>query len=182
MIPWLLAAMVAWLAPKTEADRVRYAAIASDAAHVASDPAEPPLFKGDDARERTALVLLAIARFESHYRADVDDGRVRGDEGASVCIMQIMLPGDARIVLDGPLYRWGKPGEGWGKRELIEDRRKCLRSALHMARESMKLCGDLSLYTSGRCNPLEGAAKTRLNLARKWYEKNKPTSGSRDPS
>jgi hypothetical protein len=176
---WLVAAMLQWVPAQ---DRARYTAIAEDALSVVMDPSEPPLFQGAHARERTALLLLAIASLESHYRADVDDGRTRGDQGASVGLLQLNLPGDARILIsedtDGPrkdLYYWarGKDGApGWGKADIIADRKKCFRAGLRLARESLRVCKNLSLYTMGRCSDTEPKAKHRLERARAWAVRN----------
>src|SRR5262249_4293140 len=91
---YILSAMIAWMPLKVhhrEAEdeaRARYQAIAQDIAAVALDENEPPLFAGEDGRTQTALLVASIASFESHFRADVDAGKARGDNGISWCVMQ----------------------------------------------------------------------------------------------
>src|SRR5579859_6955591 len=96
LVTYLVAAMVAWVplhahAP-TEAPedvRARYESIAHDAAVVALEQNEAPLFDGPDARAETAVLMLSVASFESSFRKTVDDGVGRGDRGRSYCLMQI---------------------------------------------------------------------------------------------
>jgi hypothetical protein len=141
--PWVLTAMVTWAPPRTDADLGRYKSIASDIEAVAYDPAEEPIVPGPDGRARTALLLASTAYDESFYRADVDDGRARGDGGHSVCVMQVWVEGRTR--------------EGWTAGELIADREKCVRTALHILHGSLAWCrglkdGDrLGGYTHGKC-------------------------------
>src|SRR5437899_343468 len=141
---WVLAAMTAWAPPKTNSEVPRYEAIASDIGAVAADEGETPVFDGDEGRARTALLLASTAFDESGFRADVDDGRARGDEGESVCIMQVRVG------------TW-RTREGWTAKDLITDRKKCVRAALHRMHESIAWCkglkgGDqLGGYTHGQC-------------------------------
>jgi hypothetical protein len=143
IITWVVAAMFAWT-PAKEADRARYTEIASDLAAVVYDPAEEPLFPGADGRARTALVLASIAAHESTFRADVEDGRARGDGGTSWCFMQLHIGS-------------GKTLEGWTGRDVTADRQLCFRAGLHIARESFRMCNGspenemLAAYASGQC-------------------------------
>lgn len=152
VIAWLVAGMLGWTLPPTmhARERARYADIAADALAVASDPSEPPLFAGDGGRLKTATLLLAIASYESAFARDVEDGRRRGDHGESACLMQVRLPGRARVEMHGELYGYGPAG--WSKEDLERDRLKCFRAALHIARESYRLCGNLSIYATGKCD------------------------------
>ena len=151
ILAWLVSQMLGWTLPpaRHEAERARYETIAADALAVATDPDEKPLFQGPEGRLRTATLLLAIASFESSFARDVEDGRRRGDHGESACLAQIRLPGSARIEMRGELYGYGPAG--WSKADLEADRRKCFRAALHIARESYRLCGNLSIYSTGTC-------------------------------
>jgi hypothetical protein len=162
---YLLQAMTAWVPPSThpegaEKALVRYEAIARDIATLSLDEAQNPLFAGSDGREKTALLLASIASFESYFRADVDEGRARGDKGASYCVMQVRV-GE------------GKTPEGWTGRELIASRSKCLMAGLNRIRESFSLCKSmpqvfrLSGYTSGHCGQ-EPKAEARMNRATRW--------------
>jgi hypothetical protein len=143
IVTWLVAAMFAWT-PAKEADRARYTEIANDIAAVVYDPQEQPLFSGDDARAKTALVLASIAAHESVFRADVEDGRARGDGGTSWCFMQLHIGS-------------GKTVEGWTGKDVTSDRRLCFRAGLHVAKESFRMCNGspanemLSAYASGQC-------------------------------
>jgi hypothetical protein len=155
IITWLVAAMFAWT-PAKEVDRARYTEIANDIASVAYDPAEAPLFSGDDGRARTALLLASIAAHESTFRVDVDEGRARGDGGTSWCFMQLHIG-------------VGKTVEGWSGDDVTADRKLCFRAGLHIARESFRMCvGEptiekLSAYASGRCGR---SAESRQMISR----------------
>jgi hypothetical protein len=146
IVTWLVAAMFAWT-PAREADRARYTEIASDLASVVYDPAEEPLFSGDDGRARTAALLASIAAHESTFREDVENGKARGDGGGSWCFMQLHIGA-------------GKTPEGWTGADLTSDRKLCFRAGLHNARESFRMCKGhptterLSAYASGQCGPL----------------------------
>jgi hypothetical protein len=158
IISWLVAAMLSWT-PAHEAERTRYTEIASDLAAVVFDPAEEPLYAGDDGRARTALLLASIAAHESTFRADVEDGRARGDGGSSWCFMQLHIGA-------------GKTVEGWTGKEVTSDRRLCFRAGLHVARESFRMCAGfpatekLSAYASGQCGrSVESRAMVSRELA-----------------
>lgn len=174
LIAWAVGAMLQWTLPAVQHDaaRERYAAIAKDAAEVAFDRDEPPVFAGPSGRVRTLALLLAVASYESDFADAVDRGEKRGDHGRSWCLMQVNL-GGGRIVLDGPGWRWPKAaGEGLTGVDLVDDRRTCFRVGLHMARASYRTCRDLSLYTSGRCRKDEPKARQRearaVAMLKRW--------------
>lgn len=163
---WLLGAMVTWSPPAVhregaEEARARYESIADDIAFVSLDPDEPPVFEGTSGRAKTALLVAAIASYESGYRKDVDTGQVRGDHGKSWCIMQIQVR--------------GKTAEGWTGEDLVEERKRCVRAALHRIRASFVMCRKLPLldrlsgYTLGRCRK-EPKAEWRTLRAMKWWQ------------
>lgn len=160
---WLVGAMVAWVPPLHDADRVRYESIAHDVVAVAFDAQEQPAFTGVDGRARTALLMASIASFESGYRADVDDGRVTGDHGRSFCLMQVQVI--------------GKTAEGWTGQDLTSDRKKCFRAALKRIRISFDWCKDhaiedrLAGYTSGQCRDGEHLARDRFFRARSYWSR-----------
>ncbi len=83
---------------------------------------EPPLFKNDESRERTAALLVAIAFRESSFRNDVKS------KTNDSCMMQINRRPD-----------------------LAEDVEKCVRVAMTMLRESMRMCPEhpIAFYASG---------------------------------
>lgn len=178
LIGWLLTAMLNWTdVPEVQQlnESPRLIDIAHDAVMTSFDPAEPPLFKGELGRIKTATLLLAIASYESGFRADVDSGDVRGDSGDSWCLMQVKLPGKWKVVLKGDVYGYSTK-EGWSGKDLVEDRKKCFRAALHMARESLRICKNLSVYTSGKCLRNEPAATFRMRRAMSWMNES-PFSG-----
>src|ERR1700737_1280863 len=118
---YLLAAIIAWSPPEThdftgaprQVTLARYAAIAADFAGIALDPREAPLFAGPNGHAQTALLALAIARWESGgFRAEVDSPRASGDcraaRCAAVCLMQVHVPYATSVV----------------------DRRSCIRAGL----------------------------------------------------
>lgn len=179
-ILWLVTAMRAWVpvagGGEKEATEARYTAIATDALEVAR--AEEALFKGQDGELKTAVQLLAIARYESDFLATVDDGRKRGDGGKSWCLAQVLFPGDnahRSLVVENGKYRWSKDAsEGWTGKDLVEDRKKCFTAALAIVRDSYRTCGNLSGYTSGHCSRTEKKALVREGLAKAWFKKHPP--------
>ena len=160
---WLVSAMVAWVPLQRDADRARYDSMAKDIVAVAFDETEEPVFAGDLGRAKTALLTASIASFESGYRADVDDGRITGDHGSSFCIMQVRVVGAS------------KTGEGWTGADLIKDRQKCLRAALHRIRISFNWCKDHSVddrlagYTVGTCRDNEHLSRDRVQRAKAFF-------------
>jgi hypothetical protein len=131
----------------------RYQAIAADIATAAEDPAEAPFFAGDDGRVRTAVLLAAVASFESGgFVAAVVDCRKPGDHGGA-----------------------------WGLYQSHRDRRMAcagVESASHLAlaqfRESVRACQQLppalwlSAYASGRCSSGHDASRQRWARASAW--------------
>lgn len=186
---WLVLAMASWIplpeVPLHDEPLADYAArresIAKDILEVAQDPTEEPLFDGPTGREETALFMAAIASFESAYDLHVDLGKRRGAAG-EVCIMQVAV--DAAITKRGMIT-----AEGWTRDELVADRKKCIRAALHKLQVSKKICGDANhmlnqtkramkgadlytLYTGGKCSEGSPYAAHRYDRARRWLGKN----------
>ena len=169
LVTYLVAAMVAWVPfyahPRTESSedvRARYESIAHDISSIALDESEAPLFDGPNARAETALLMLSVASFESSFRKTVDDGIGRGDGGRSYCLMQIRVG-------------HGVTREGWTGAQLIEDRKRCFRAALHMLRASFNMCHSypvedrLSVYATGHCMLDATISRSRLSRARQWW-------------
>lgn len=165
---YLLAAMIAWCPPanhryyqrsslsveeKDAHTLQRYTDIASDLSEVVME--EEPLFTGDLGRVKSALLVAAIASFESgQFREDVDNVKGTGDRGESHCLMQVyLLPG-----------------------ETINSRKDCFHLGYDRIRESFRLCrfsrleDKLSAYASGNCR--RGGANSRLKMRRanRWLE------------
>lgn len=209
IVAWLLVASLAWFAapaatqrcpfgsgPELHGEsladyRARREAIAAAAVAVALDPAEAPVFDGPEGRARTAALMMSIARFESGYCKRVDEGLQRGP-GGEVCVMQVSLDG----------YRKGVgavTAEGWSAADLISDRQKCMRAALHKIQASFRICGDashpqnvtrralvgadrLSLYTGTRCTEGSPFARHRYELGEAWYASHPIASASASTS
>lgn len=171
-ITWLVVLMSSWtLKPSQyETHQDRFTAIARDALEVSFDPTEEPLFKGEQGRQKTALLLLSIASLESGYRTRVEDGKERGDHGGSVCYMQLNI-GDRQLVMTerGARYSYDR-SEGWNAKDILADRKKCFKAGLHMARMSFDTCGNLSVYTTGRCFQNEKTANERLIRAQQAWK------------
>jgi hypothetical protein len=151
---FLLAAMLAWAPLRALAELPYYDEVAHDVATVALDPDEAPVFDGDQAREQTAVLLLAIAYYESGgFARDVDDGRRLGDSGRSQCLMQVQLR------------------EG----EALPNRTACIRVALARVRESLALCSRMQRadrlggYVRGHCRAEDPQARLRWRRAETWW-------------
>ncbi len=110
--------------------------------------AEPPLFKGDDDRRRTAAYLVAVAFREGSLRLGVV-----GDHGRSFCTFQIHA-------------------SSGGKSALTTDADACVGAAFAMLRESMRVCpsAPLAWYAEGPggCSSARAQriSRDRLALAR----------------
>ncbi len=185
---WMLAIMLTSVPPgksrhpkeareTAEDGKARYAAIAQAIAKVSLDEAEAPLFEGEDARLETATLMLAMSRFESTWRRDVDLGlgsRARGGGGRYWCLMQIAVPK-------------GETPEGWTGRDLVADRERCFRRALHILQRGKRVCkkaGGTSFvnhYASGHCDRAKEPVKQRIALMRRWLREHPfPDEGGRD--
>ncbi|WP_394839914.1 hypothetical protein LVJ94_23785 [Pendulispora rubella] len=163
---WLVTAMTAWNPPAEhregeQAATERYASIAHDVAEVVLDSNEQPLFDGPQGRAQTALLLAAVASYESGFRREVDLGTIRGDNGRSWCILQVQV--------------FGRTAEQWTGKELVEDRTRCLRAGLHKMHDSFEACKKLpqvqrlSGYTRGHCGP-DPKAEWRMRRALNWWK------------
>jgi len=174
LVSYLVAAMIGWVplhahghAETADELRARYESIARDVTAVAFDEAESPLFGGSEGRTQTALLMLSVASYESGYRKKIDDGQSLGDHGRSFCLMQIRVGA-------------GVTREGWSGPDLIADRRRCFRAALHILRSSFGVCHTLPLedrlsaYATGHCFPDAEISRTRVTRARAWREAHAP--------
>jgi hypothetical protein len=181
---WLLALMVAFAPPERAARhdqfpgweetsderRERYASIGRDLYAYVYDPETKPVFGGKKGRARTAALLLAIAYHESGFAKDVDKGpcyrgkngnSARCDSGLSACLMQIHI-GE------------GSTPEGWKKKDLFADRKKCFASGLRLIRKSFSACRSLPMkhrlnaYASGSCSKGQSGSERLMALADKF--------------
>ena len=170
IVQWLANATFAWVSILTPSagsispNDLRHA-IVRDVFEVVTDSAENPLFGGPHPRTMTALYLLSVASFEGGFHPGVDSGRIRGDGGHSWCHTQILIGA-------------GKTTEGWTGPDLIADRKKCFRAALHILHTAKRVCPYLkpqdrfSVYATGRCVSGVRAVRSRYERALSWYKAN----------
>lgn len=156
-----------------DAHYVRMRSIAEDFYEVVdtSKPL-PGLSKRD-----TLRLGLSIAYFESGYQKDVDLGLGRwgkGDHGKAFCLMQIETGGD-----DGHVPVVDPEVKEWTGKDLLADRKKCIKAGYAALRQSMGACSLqkdsegkplkgsalISAYTSGTCKENEPAARSRWGFA-----------------
>lgn len=171
-----------------EEKRDRYEQIATDIAEVLKT--ERPLFKGPDGKIKTSSVILSVMFHESGFRRDVDLGigkMAKGDHGNSVCMMQLNI-GQGKttkwnVVQDRPAYPNDPPAEvedGWTAKDVLADRKKCIRAGLRLLRLSFGACSALPqkdwlrVYASGSCKEGGKESATRMGLAMKWYSAHPP--------
>lgn len=210
---WVVDRMVTWSPPgisyvkeareSEEEGRRRYEDIANDIMSVTYDPAERSIFQGDNGRAMTTALLTSIAFYESAYRKDVDTGvgpKARGDSGRSWCLMQIKLGAPEQDtgrtktrVFVGPngglrfVSNPREPGyaQSWGGEDLVQDRTKCFRVAVRLARMSFGACSRLevqdrlSMYASGRCEVGQDASRRRVMRAQRWLWGSRPPLSDR---
>lgn len=144
--------------------KLRYEEIAQDMS-VAIKKSKP-LFNGPNAEQKTAALLTSIAFFESGFRKDVDNGKVRGDNGRSWCLMQLNI-GNGHLSTGTPEVK------SWTGLELVADRKKCFIAGLEVLRASMGRCsslsdaGKISAYTSGKCAEDEKTSMHRWRFAQR---------------
>ncbi len=204
---WIVDRMTTWSPPgityvkdakeTPEEGKGRYEDIADSIIAVTYDRSESPIFQGARGRAMTAALLTSIAFHESAFRKDVDTGTgplARGDSGRSWCMAQVQLglpdpkSGNTRlrVVMGREGLRFimnsSDPdyGTAWGGRDLVQDRMKCFRVALRLARMSFASCKSLpvqdrlSMYTSGSCGAGVEASRNRVGFAMRWLWKSAP--------
>lgn len=162
----------------------RFRSMAEDAAAVAMDENNPNLYPeaGEIGRVHSALVLIAISRYESNYRKDIDKGIPPfglGDNGRSFCSMQIMMHRGQTRPYD-PVSRAfvAKPGPGievFKGPELLANRRVCYRVGLRTVKHSYGACGQNHLarfrsYASGSCDKAANISARRVRHIEGYWE------------
>ncbi len=168
--------------------RARYEQIATDIAEVLKT--EQPLFRGPSGKVRTSSVILSVMFHESGFRRDVDLGLgkyAKGDKGRSVCLMQLNVGAGRTLRWNVAKDRYAIPSdpesevvEGWTAKEILEDRKKCIRSGLRMLRLSFRACSSmpqqdwLRVYASGSCQGGGRESASRIGLAMRWYGSHPP--------
>lgn len=186
IVAWLVSAMMAWSpvgqkhrAPENketvEETTQRYNAIARATVDVAYDPLRAPLVREEEyARAKTALLLLAVASYESGFLRGVDLGlgkKGRGDYGRSHCMMQINL---GRNRTDTSVLT-KLIGEEWSGNDLVEDRVKCFTAGHVLISKSLNACRQLpfhhrlAAYASGSCEGGHQESRLRLTRGINWY-------------
>ena len=152
MAAWVPMAEHAWV-ERPDVTSSRYASIAETIASVVAE--QPPVFEGgeDQARVRTALLLAAIASYESHYAARVDDCRV--SNGGALGLWQTVVP----------------------RARVCGDRTSAARVALAMIRQSWSECRGnaeldrLSFYTDGVCHASWGRSRWRVGRGERYWQR-----------
>ena len=161
-------------APETAADKLtRFRSIATDLVEVISeDGALPGMTK-----RQSMSVMLSIMSYESSFFRDVDLGQGRGvgDQGRSWCLMQLQVNESTAPVLENGKRDFGGGtimikhdvmGK-WTGRDLVQDRKKCLRAGRAVLVRAMAECHDqkasdkLSAYATGSCKNNEPKSASR---------------------
>lgn len=156
---YVLAAILSWSPVAVHASyehasatEARLTSIAVDIADVAAT--EPPLFAGDDGRARTAILLAAVASYESgRFDGRVQSCERRGDHGHALGLWQVHA--------------------SWA--ESCTTVREAARVALGRMRESFAAClptgaPALAAYASGDCRHGWLAAGRRWERAAEWMK------------
>ena len=141
---------------------VRYKALATALAEVVLDPEERSLYPGPDGRRHTAALMLSLAYHESGYRRDIDLGIGKKERPGRQywCVMQIGVD--------------GKTAEGWTGPDLVADRHRCFRAALHKLQQTRGSCRAqgpdawLRSYAAGDCSRGGKPAAQRIATFRRW--------------
>jgi Transglycosylase SLT domain len=158
MITWILSLMIA-LQPQAPW-RETYETTAKAIAGVVNDQA--PLFAGDDGREKSAALLVALSWAESRF-----DPKAVGDHGRSVGLYQIFGPN-----LPTP--------EGFGRTDILGNQVNATKVAHRMLKQSMSLCGKypveerLGWYAAGTCDKGHSESRFRVGLAFKIFKAHPP--------
>jgi len=167
MVAWIVTLLVAVAPPvsrcygeQPDQYKQRLTEIVDAATATVFDLNEERLVGGEWGYELSLMRMLAVASHESMgFNEHVDDGRQRGDSGASACLMGIM--GD----------RHGK-AEGWTLRELTNERLLCFLVGYHRMKTSHRVCGrgvhGLAVYASGQCSKGREVSAVMVKQGRDW--------------
>lgn len=174
LIQWMMSVMLALSPLDKQSDsreyessyekELRLESIAWDITSVVYDDNEKPLFPGADGREKSAVFVATWAAHESGgFAKAIDEGRRKGDNGSSWCIMQLHIGA-------------GKTAEGWTGSDVIRDRRKCIASGYRVMKNAWGMCqGDpserMAAYISGRCDVSRDSSRTRYMHAMSLHRK-----------
>lgn len=173
-------------AKETEEQRqTRFAEVAQDIVSVAFDEQEPSLYpaEGEMGRAHTALAMIAIVRYESNFRLDIDKGLGPfglGDNGRSFCSMQVMVGSGKTTPWHKTKHRWVLAGDksedlvSWNGRALLRNRQNCFRAGLHAMKVSYGACGGhvasrFRVYASGSCSRSLSLSVQRSRHIENWW-------------
>jgi len=170
-----------------EEANARYESITQDILSVVYSPDAKPLFTGPYGRSKTVAVILSVMFHESSFMRHVDYGLgkyARGDEGKSVCLMQLYIGGGRTLkwnIAHNRPVMWNDPpeeiSEGFTDEEVIQNRRLCIREGLNVLHVSfggtkgMPIDDRLRIYASGSKDKGALASKNRMRKAMQWYAK-----------
>lgn len=213
LVTYILAAMTSWVPLRNQYDRAhdgkwlhddhglyvqesedkarsRYEQTAREIVSVAYDELNAPLFKGEDGRLKTALVLASIASFEGGYHEWVENGDCNTPEwkknhphecdgGIAFTNWQIHMYG--YVVKDGELTQsqylrnslnsddrdWMTSHEGEIIRgaDVIRDHRLAAQLAYYIVRYSTRNFKSLCGYTGEACDGRHDKATLRMDRA-----------------
>lgn len=142
--------------------------VVKDIQEIIYDPNHKSWFGGRWGRAQEAALTTIIAAEESGgFNPDVESGKVRGDSGASWCLMAMNIGR-------------GRTSEGWTGPELIADRKKCITAGVNAMQRSMNSCrkfgmlSGLSPYNTGRCIRNERISVSRISRATYFVNKKVP--------
>lgn len=143
---------------------------------------EKPLYSDDTDFIRSYSVLISTIKHESAFKQSVEKGlssRDFGADGKDWCLMQIRLgkpdstgKSPLNVTLDDDAFKISKH-PGINGRDLLMDRRLCLRVGYRMLAHSIRKCSHyhpdraLSMYLSGKCTKAYRNSRLRLLLASK---------------
>lgn len=159
---WLMGAIMTWAPGVGEEVSGR---AAWEIVDVAYDGAEPPLYRGEMARARSALTVAITAADESGFREDVQAGHCKPwecDHGDALCWMQVHArPG---IVFVGDEWRYARKNDvGVLLPASLLDEETCFRVGMRMLRSSLLHTGSLRGYTGERGKaPIARAREQRV--------------------
>lgn len=153
------------------------------------------LYKGAEGKKKTVALVLAIMKYESGFRRDVDLGIGRerlakigwNDHGRSWCMMQINL-GKKPYLRNGTWVEDSAVNteEGFSGRDLLADRGKCVKAGINILRKSMSTCRHLPAkdwlraYASGTCDNGGYQSESRMRLSWRILEKYSPNPRWKD--
>lgn len=172
---WIFSVLLA-IAPPSEKKgiesesqmKTRYEQIAKDMEETIKS--SDPIFSGENKDLKLAALITSISFYESGFHKMVDNGKIRGDNGRSWCLMQINI-GNSNVLIGTDEMK------KWSGKDLVTDRKKCFKAGIEVIRNSFNKChylkdiDALSAYTSGKCIVDEKKAQHRWLYAQNLIKK-----------